>query len=494
MARCKYTSKFPRYFHCNEEAIPNDVYCILHADFPKDELELEKKINEKIRCNDFNFEGAKLQNIECNDITNASIINFRQAIVKENVKFNSFDPLINNLKVDEIDFRGASIGGNIVFYKVEVVKNVYFGDNEDFIYFDGSFQRVKVGGNVDFSYSQIGENVCFNNIKVSGNIDFLWAKICKNANFWNAQVNGNLIFSNAKIGGTGRFLNAIVGNNAYFNDYHRRYGGLTIKGFADFIGFKVKGIAFFDNAVFEKEADFRVAEFNKNVDFSETKFREFVNFKDTSFLDRGVFEQIKYFKASFENARLKNISFRNCDLTDVTFKNVIFENCELSTSDWMDKIPEHRDYVDKKIKNQNLMNMSHNLARLSKVLGIVWAHELIPDAQIAADTYRRIRQSLQQQGAYDLAGKFYVEEMNMKKQVYWEKNKVLWFVYTILSFTTGYGEKLANIFVIFIVYWIIYVYAVYSMPDNKLIIPLGSGILSIITALFVYVFARKMSR
>jgi hypothetical protein len=58
---------------CEEEAIPNSEYCILHEDLPEDEEsdefkrinELkEEKVKEKIGKGDFNFQGAKLSEVD----------------------------------------------------------------------------------------------------------------------------------------------------------------------------------------------------------------------------------------------------------------------------------------------------------------------------------------------------------------------------------------------------------------------------------------------
>lgn len=69
------------------------------------------------------------------------------------------------------------------------------------------------------------------------------------------------------------------------------------------------------------------------------------------------------------------------------------------------------------------------------------------DAEIVADTYRRIRQSLQGQGAYDKAGVFYVKEMQMKKEIYKNtKKRNKWFFYGLLYLLCEYGENPLRLF------------------------------------------------
>lgn len=483
MAKCKYVLKHSRR-QCYEEAIYDD-YCILHADFPKDEMELERKVKEKIERGDFNFEGAKLRNIECSNVRIEDPIIFKHAIVKENIRFNSLD-LDNPIEVSEIDFRDAVVKGNIEFYNVNIKGNVYFGERK----YLSKVAEVKVDGNVNFSYSKISGDISFNNAKIKGSVSFWWAEILKDIYFRNAQVGGDLIFKNAKIWGNSSFTKTIINNNAFFDDDDWPNECLEIKGNATFIRFVVKGNAFFNSAIFEKKADFRVAEFNKNVDFSNTQFKKTANFKDASFLDRGIFNRIINLNASFEEARLKNVSFRNCDMTNVKFKHAILENCELSTSEWNAEIPEYKEYLSGEI-----------------------------DANTVADTYRRIRQCLQKEGAFNEAGVFYVKEMNMKRELFKKTNKGMWVLYTLLLATSNYGESLKRVVFYFIVlifaftdiYSLIFNFTpsnalsfsainsialIYNQPSNGLewVIFAERLIGTFLTAVLIYAFTRKLSR
>ena len=324
----------------------------------------------------------------------------------------------------------------------------------------------------------------------------------KDVNFKEALIKNNLIFQNAKIlnniddvPNALSFLNAKIEGNAYFDNFWALDDPFQVDGRSNFVGFELKNYGYFNGANFIKEVDFRAANFIKDVYFQETHFNEFVNFKDSMISRKGIFDRILNFNASFEGTILKNVAFRHCDLTNVQFNDAILDNCDLTTSGWKNKIPEHRKFIENKTISYGKLQLHDKFLFICNHLGILLDNKLIPSAKVATNTYRRIRQSLQQQGAYDIAGNLYYEEMNIKKEVFFIENQSSWLVYVILSITTGYGEKLRRILAIFLFGWVFYIIIViYFSAVYNFVIPLGAGFLSLLTALFVYVFARKMSR
>jgi hypothetical protein len=83
---------------CEEEAIPNSEYCILHEDLPEDEEsdefkrinELkEEKVKEKIGKGDFNFQGAKLSEVDFSGMEIEVDVDFDEATIYGNVWFGN---------------------------------------------------------------------------------------------------------------------------------------------------------------------------------------------------------------------------------------------------------------------------------------------------------------------------------------------------------------------------------------------------------------------
>lgn len=423
------------YENCQEEVFKGR-YCILHTELPEDEnslefLEINELKEEKVKCkinnNDFNFAGAKLYGFGFN-----------------------LEPPFHKYKInDDLNFVNAEIKTDLNLFFVK------FGH--------ANFSNITVGGNT-YLISIKADNIHFNEATFKKNVEI------------NGEITGYLIFKNSAVNGTFRIegkigrslkspmyikgkslINASIGKDLDFNSCYIKdlidLSKTIVKNNTDFSEAEIHGMAYFHSTIMKG-----------SVTFVNTKFFGDNNIFTMSFIGSGIFSGQRKFDAFFENAILKNVIFRDCDLTNVRFNHAILENCDLSTSTWaVYKLPEHRNNEE--------------------------------NAKVLVNTYRKIRHSLQQQGEYDKAGKFYIEEMNMKKQIFKEENNWgSWIFYNLLYYMTGYGEKLRYIFLIFIVTWLIYIYSILTMPSNNLILPIGSGVLSIITSLLVYVFARKMTR
>lgn len=93
---CEYV--FRNGEKCKEETIQNSKYCILHVDFPKDEHSeefkriaklKEEKVKEKVSRGNFNFEGAKLIEVDFSGMKNGVDVNFDEATIYGNVWFGN---------------------------------------------------------------------------------------------------------------------------------------------------------------------------------------------------------------------------------------------------------------------------------------------------------------------------------------------------------------------------------------------------------------------
>lgn len=475
---------------------------------------------------------------------------FSDLDIKKDVKIESAK------KIGNLSFLSTNIYGNLKIYDSSKIKEVKFGGENAFI-----------EGNFLLENSKIQSKITFESIEIHGNIDFDTVTIDGKANFKNLEVKKGLSFVNVTFGSDLNFRYAKIGTGNY-KPLKRiaLFQQAEITGNADFIRaeFRSKAIfvpvhfknnVFFNYTKFYGFTNFNGAKFFEDADFNKTTFRNKVDFSRVSFLTVGLFSEINnnsIFLASFENARLKNVAFRDCNLTYIRFKNSILENCELSTSDWDDKILEHRDYEKKKglrrfIKFMKITTFRGNpegyndcLGRYYKftrgLLKEAWSPSQFKNAEIASDTYRRIKQCLQNEGSYNKAGKFYIHEMDLKRDIYWSKNKKSWFIYKLLSVTSNYGESyilpvvwFVGVIVFFTVIYFVFGFLDINHPaDVKLstfdqilgsfcysaltsvtlsynyvqpkdgwpvfLSIIEAGISTFLIALFVFVFARRMSR
>ncbi len=462
-----------------------------------------------------NFRGAQI----------GGNIELIQTTIKGQVNFGNDTEVGGNIK-----FHSSFIGGNVDFTDIEVDGGVFFpytiiNGNVNFsrakIHNDIKFSNSEIGYNAIFNYMYVGQNLFFNldldntekthlkgkklevkgeaefsNIMVRGIANFNGIDIGENFNLVSSNIYGSFNFEDSKIGtlDSQRTINKVANFSNTEISGDADFTRAKFFGDAIFMRTKFRGNSYFDDTIFSKKADYEESKFDGNANFVDTDFTNESNFAKASFLSTGLFSGIKNtlkLNSSFEESRLRNVAFRRCNLSQALFQYAIFDNCELSLAIWPEgyKILEYTKYEEnKKMTRVNSLKINS--------LGILWSPELVEEARLVANTYQRIRLNLQHEGEYELAGKFYVREMDLKREILFTENIYMWLIYTSLSLITGYGEKLRNILTIFLIYLGIYIIAVYylAVPSNNLVIPIGSGILSIFTALLVYVFARKISR
>jgi len=494
--KCKYEEP---YYECEEETSQNSDYCILHRDFPISSInnrfspqfynfmrlleEKNSKIMDKIKKKDFNFRGSKLLELDLPKVKIEKDLVLWQAKIEGNLNFR--ESQING----NVECGGAEIKGYVDFSDTKIHGNIRFRGVK--IDHNALFRRTTIKGNVEFDQAEIGDVLVFTEAKIEGNIQFSYTHIGGYTDFRNTTIGGCMYFRDADIGinslGETSFDNITVFGNVYFQGalFHRKAFFSKIKFLED---------ANFEDTQFTEDVDFKKATFQGNVYFSKVKneiiFKKFVSFKEASFSGKVLFKGLNNFKGSFEGARLKNVVFKYCNLTNVRFKEVILDNCELSTSKLPDKIVEHEEYDNKRSKTQEYLNFLNSHSQT-----------IVQDAEAVSDTYRRIRQCLQNQGAYTEAGEFYIKEMKMKKEVYKVNNKSMWIFYVILDIFSGYGERPGRLafflVVVTVSFSIIKGWPCFNGNPNLsaiILLIIQTAIIPFFMALFVYAFARKMSR
>jgi uncharacterized protein YjbI with pentapeptide repeats len=511
-----------QFRNCEEESWQNSVFCVLHKDllfvsnFDRFSSEFynfidlfTKKnaaINEKINKNDYNFTGARLVQLNLSGKKIEGNLDLSETKILDDVNINN--TVINGT----VSLIMAEIGGKLF------CDSKYEHSNRTFI--KGSFL---------LQGAHIQRGVFFRNIEVRDDVKL-----------WSTKMDEFVWFTNAKIGRDLWLLDTKIGK---FIDFGRasfgRFVDIRSSTFYGYVNFEYtifEGDVLFDESMFNEHVFFKRAKFFEGAVFEDVKFNKLVSFErvlfegvtyfiqnssfnvfnnyvffnDSSFSTRGIFEGIKNLVADFEGGRLKNVVFRNCDLSKTRFKDVIFDNCELSTSNLPNKIIEHKEYEYSKELNFDLIKFSSKMTPITCLvlsqtasapcMTIISSYDKVSNAQKVADIYRRIKQCLESQGSYIEASEFYVKEMDMRNEVYWSENKIKWLFYKFLSLITRYGEnskRLAGFIILYYVSLLLIVLICNISPShpyfvvfNIAIIPVGSFLM----ALFVYVFARKMAR
>lgn len=208
-----------KYNGCKEKSYENN-YCILHMELPLDEESEDfklinrlkgKKVSEKIKNGDFNFEGAKLLEIrfikpnDKNLIECKESLNLKNSFIKTFVFFGSIYIRFNVL------MEGSQIGRNVQFTKYCVVEgdillnNSNIGIDVNFTGNENIKKNFKKG--IYLNNAKIGGNIRFRDLELLDDIFLNSAKIYSNVNFKNCFIKEYLYIHHAEIGGTIDFDN-----------------------------------------------------------------------------------------------------------------------------------------------------------------------------------------------------------------------------------------------------------------------------------------------
>ncbi len=277
MKTCAYT--FRNKEKCAEEVLKDSEFCILHVDLPEDESSeefkrinklKEKKVEEKVGKEDFNFEGARLFEVDFSGMKIKNSLNFIQAVIRKDALFER-----------------AEIGGNALFDEVRIGGNARF--SKATIDRDAVFMEATIGGNAQFEEATIGESAGFWKATIDGDASFDRAEIGGDAGFGVAKIGGSAEFEGAKICGDARFGEATIGRYARFSkatiDGDASFWEATIGGNASFWEATIGGNAQFEEATIGESARFEGAEIGGYTLFYRTTIGGILSFKDTTFKD-----------------------------------------------------------------------------------------------------------------------------------------------------------------------------------------------------------------
>jgi len=249
---CRYIYRDRR--ECTEEAYPGSELCILHMKLPDDDdpdrvminMLKEDKVEEKIDSDDFNFEGAKLPEVDFFTKRIKGPVNFMDTKIREDALFDK--AMIKG----DILFSGAVVGGELKFSNSMITGNVLL--NRMVIGGSAWFEGCKIGGTLRFSGSEIKRDIRFSGAQVVGTADFKRTKSGGSLSFKKGmiggslhasgiQIEGGVFFDGAKINGSFRIDSSKIGNDATFER-------ARIEGDVDLFLADIKGLINFERARF----------------------------------------------------------------------------------------------------------------------------------------------------------------------------------------------------------------------------------------------------
>ena len=277
----------------------------------------------------------------------------------------------------------------------------------------------------DFSGQVFQNKMDFCNVVFPRDVNFGEVKFSGDANFGEATFSGYANFGMATFSGNTNFIGAIF--SEYANFRQTKFSGnvnfvvVKLSRYANFEGAEFSGDADFEGAKFSGNTNFGMAEFSGNTNFAVAKFLGNINFKWTEFSGKFIFVPDKSKTINFENTYFSDDIRIKADLSKCSFANSNIERVDMTDSTW---IVDNNPKDSYKIWEQRQGELSSNWKELEGI-------------------YRRLKQSYQRFGDNDTAGNFYYREMECKRQQLKGAKKLFWDVFYKLL--CGYGEKPFNV-------------------------------------------------
>ena len=259
--------------------------------------------------------------------------------------------------------------------------------------------------NIYFTGAKFHEESSFANCEFHGMADFSRCEFKDNISFTGAVFKSEVKFSHSVISSSiATFQNVTYEKKADFKNFTTKNILFTMNTFDKvfFIGATFNGQANFWNSNFNNKCDFSLSTFEEKVIFSGSKFKKEATFEQVNFKNFANFRRILFKKQEkiFFNTNLKNVSFLETDIKRVRFGNgTIFNEHEL-------KIPKFLKNTRYKIIDEKMLENKE---------------EPDLDLESVMDVYRNLRDNYDYQLRYDVAGEFFVREMEIKRK--YKKNK-----------------------------------------------------------------------
>jgi len=357
---------------------------------------------------------AYFERAEFSEIAEFMYVEFSETVNFHGVKFS-----------ETVNFHGVKFSGRADFMYAE------FSEIANFFYAEFSeacFVGAKFSGKANFGYAKFLESnfriaefsktADFGYAKFSGKADFGYAKFLE-SDFKSAEFSKTADFGYAKF------------SEADFKS--AKFSGTADFGYVKFLE------SDFKSAEFSKTAYFFGAKFSETAVFVDAKFSETADFRDAELTGKFVFIPEKSETIIFKNTYFSDNVRIKTDMSKCSFANSNIERADMTDSSWMrdDKPKNPFSAFGKWLKNK--MGISETSIKIWE------EHQcdFTSNWKELEGIYRRLKQSYQKYGDNSTSGKFYYQEMECKRQQLKRFEKYFW--YFFFNKLCGYGEKPFNV-------------------------------------------------
>jgi len=287
-----------------------------------------------------------------------------------------------------------------------------------------NFSRITFKKEISFYQTKFFTSTNFRSSVFEGAVDFSYSQFYEESNS----------FESTKFKETSDFSHATFKDTKFeWANFHRK---------AEFIECKFSDETIFENVTFSDDAYFKNAEFSGNTNFSESTFMATADFDDANFPQFANFSKVHFNQKENTtfNGNISNVSFADTDIKQINFGNRISWELFESSDDKEEKIDSA-----KKRKNNDLKIYEERLLEENDETKI--------NLESIKNIYRDLRDNFDLNLRYDIAGKFFVREMELKriyeekrvegrlitaKKPIWHRILTLYWLYNILA---QYGQS-----------------------------------------------------
>ncbi|PTX63021.1 hypothetical protein C8N46_102422 [Kordia periserrulae] len=406
-----------------------------------------------------------------------SYFNFPEIDYVENNNF--YDRNEKSIFDEKVFFNGAIFldimqFSMTIFTKEVEFKRVKFHDlyiiNSEFrksVIFDNSQYLSLTVSNSSFNEDSYFRNNIFNNEFNFNNNTFTGLVWFNESNFLSKTYFDNItfldnrvIFNEVEFNDDIEFYKCIFYREAQFTPtFFSKKVELIQCEFWDDVHFnqsQFNGITVFDKPIFKKKADFsfcyfediNLKEINTNWQYRENNYTE-----PAELYFRDVFFNSKTF---FKNSDLTKLELDNCDVSNITFSRCIW-NDEKNRLKLVNELPIQSLEAKNKLKLAN-----HHPSKKEET------QKLIDKLRDSENHYRQLKKNFDSTKSWELSGKAYVSEMEMRKRrLYLEGKLYQWAIYKFYDVFGGYTQDfrkpIVSIFKLIFAFSTIYFFIDYNV-------------------------------
>lgn len=353
-----------------------------------------------------------------------------------------FDVKFNNcVFLDSSFLADTEFKGKLEFRNVQT--NLFFFARSKFnksVFLDNSIiKKLNISGNIFLGKTFINHNTISNDFRLERN-DFNHS-----IEFIGNKIQNNTFFDQLKFNGT----EFVCSETEFFRNIE--FSSCNFECNTKFSKTKFNKKVSFNTTKFQKETIFSFCDFNDFTSFHRTIFKdkilftntyfENVNFKhlntnwshnDGNYKEPPKLSFIDVFFSSstfFRNINLKKLNLDNCDISAVIFSRCIWNDDE-------NRLKLINELPIKNLETKNRLKLSdENSSKKSEI------ERLVNKLRDSENHYRQLKKNFDSAKNWELSGKAYVSEMEMRKRRLWlERKYYQWFIFKFYDVFGGYTQ------------------------------------------------------